>query len=49
MNKGSEAYSVKASEFNTEGMKENKSVKGEFRPQFGLNTNIQSMILMKKK
>jgi hypothetical protein len=39
MNKVSEAYSVKASRIQYEGMKEDtKLAKGEFRPQFGLNT-----------
>ena len=39
MNKVSEAYSVKASRIQYEGMKEDtKLAKGEFRPQFGLST-----------
>ena len=39
MNKGSEAYAVKASRIQYEGMKEDtKLAKSEFRPQFGLNT-----------
>ena len=39
MNRSSEAYSVKASKIQYEGMKEDtKLAKSEFRPQFGLNT-----------
>ena len=50
MNRSSEAYSVKASKIQYEGMKEDtKLAKSEFRPQFGLNTRYTIYDIDEKK